>query len=268
MVLKSKRILLTILCCFWIFGCNSTSPHVYVENSRLHSPEVNNKPFKLVVSLKSVTETRLETNTQNKDTENDIRIALETDLSLSNGFEVSYLVGEPSIYALKYQFSGASKDTSDKGNFSQAIRFARQNGDELSGRYSLEDSDDSSVKWKQQAKLWELSWILGYRLSKKSLVFGGPFYLWGSIKGEQVFNIHQMDNSYQIYTPAIPSGDIISQRTEFLNNDIKIIGANVALQYDFNADWLLAAEIIYSNVDWQVDDDKTTNFNFKVSYEF
>lgn len=229
---------------FILVGCSTAPPKVSMSTVRLSSPEVHSEPLKANVSTGMNTRV-VTTFTETGSHHESEFFYIQGGVTVADGIEVSLkneLSGATS-FAAKYQFSGARSNHAEEGNFSQALSvgYEGNSNSESSGR-------DQEDYWKHKSNIYDVAWILGYRLSSATIVYGGPFYQWGGLHGEQRRGAD-------------------SEITE-LNSDGKMLGANLAVEYRFNSGIGLAGELVISEAQWDELSHRSSNFNFKVDYYF
>jgi len=228
-------------------GCNST-PKASMSTLRLNNPEVNSKPLKVNLAVGHGSRSEIYLEDENTDSD-DINVFARASVSISNGWQVSIQDESDEAYsvAVQYQFYGDNADKADRGNFSQAIRLGYEG--KVSGRGDKDTNLENNTYWEHKTNIFDISWILGYRFNKNLIMYGGPFYYNGSLKGQ--------------YKPELEQSQIIE-----LDEDGKQYGANVAIEYRFNNGIGLSGEFIVTEASWGDYSHGSSNANFKFDYQF
>lgn len=222
-------------------GCEST-PKATMSTLRLNNPEVSSEALQvnLAVGLGSRSETYLE---NGHDDGEDYSVFGRGAISMSNGWQIS-VQGESDdakSLAIQYQFYGEFADKADKGNLSQSLRLGYERNE------TSFSSGDNSL-WKHESDIFDISWILGYRLSKNVIVYGGPFYYTGNLDGD-----YQNDRSEQ---------------REALEEDGEQYGGNIAIEYRFDNGFGVASEFVISETSWGNYSHASSNANIMFDFQF
>ncbi|QDP00396.1 hypothetical protein [Thalassotalea sp. PS06] len=247
---------------------STTTPEVSMGKTRFQSPEVNSKPFDVKVNMSTATRSvvvlsdlqsdilsrgegpdengncfspcfRPTADVNDNDGEADLRI--EGSVSVGKGFEVIVSGGDSNKISLKYQFYGAHEDQSGTGNVSQAIAI---------GYESFEDSN-SGVNWKTETKTYDIAYIIGRRLSKRTIVYGGPFVQIADAQGDGYLSFREQPDYLFSY-----------------GVDGHMLGANLAIEQRFSSGLGWGVEGVVSKSDWGDDDYTDGAVHLRFGYQF
>jgi len=229
-------------------ACNPVS--LSVSNHRMENPEVNSKPFKvnLASGFSGRTDMAIEERIDSDSDGVSLPAFAQGGITLGKGVEVSIRVDADSAKHLgvKYQFYGDHAEQSSSGNFSQAVTL----GYEMN--HTRDDSDCGTYdcnydSWEHDTDIYDGAWIFGYKLTERNIIYGGPFYQWGSLEGYK----YLFDDSQ-----------------EAIDSDGDMIGANIALEHRFSSGLGLTGEVVYSTLRWEGFTEDTVLVNFKMDYQF
>ena len=251
--MKYPLLIISLLLCTVISACSSHPVTVSMSTTRFDNPEVSSEPLKvnLAVGLGGRTTLTIEDDLNNVDG-TDIYDFYRGNITALKGLEISIRSDADSAtrVGIKYQFYGAHTEQSTKGSLSQAFTL----GYERNTTSKLEHLDDSyndyvnsESYWEHDTDVYDIAWVVGYKFTQRAIIYGGPFYQWGQLKG------------YKTITNA---------STEALNSNGYMLGANIAIEHRFSFGMGLAGEIVYSNLDWGNYSQSDTAFNFKIDYQF
>lgn len=182
---------------------------------------------------------------------------------------------EDSKLGVKYQFSGQDAENADSGNFSQAATFAislfkgSNNQISTSKTEVFFDDTESPVdydvqtqeNYNQKTFSIDVAYILGYRFSKRQMIYGGPFFIWSSLKGEQLFSVTRTANGNT-------SESSTEQRILDLDSNGNMLGVSLAYEFLFNNGIFLTTEYSVGKMKWHNDSASTSALNFVVGYNF
>ncbi len=234
--------------------------------TRFQNPEVNSKPFNVKVNISTASRSVVVLSdlqsdllsrreqadnddcpscyeptavTNENNVEGDLRI--EGSVSAGKGFEVTVSGVDSNKVSLKYQFYGAHEDQSDTGNISQAIAI---------GYESFEDSN-SHITWKTETKTYDIAYIIGKRLSKQTIAYGGPFLQIADAQGDGHLN-------YRIQPDYLFSYGV----------DGHMLGANLAIEQRFNYGFGWGIEGIITKSIWGNDEHIGGGLHLRFGYQF
>ncbi len=216
----------------------------YIDESRMISPEVPEKPYTASLSLIQFNNTELivtDDATQNPpdfDSPKAFNATNTGDMAdiFSLGFSVSpkiELFGKNRRIGAKYKLFGKpSRKGVDDFSFATAIFFENEKSTQDS---SNEYSSEYSTNYYSTLKLLDLSAIFGYRVNKHILFYGGPFFSKINVKGHVI----QHEND-------------LTRRFDF-SKSLSRHGLNAAVEFscNFYLDFLLTGEVVYSKYSMQ-----------------
>jgi hypothetical protein len=239
-ITKINKVILSFVLIVVVSGCKST-PKATMSTLRLNSPEISSEPLRvnLAVGLGSRSETYLEDGNSDED---DIALFGRASITFASGWQISIQdeSDDAQSLAIQYQFYGEYADKADKGNFSQSLRLGYERKET--------DLDYREIYWQHDSDIFDIYWILGYRLSKNLIVYGGPFYYSGNL-----------DGYYQAK---------LSEQRQVLDEDGELYGSNIALEYRFDNGFGVASEIVISETSWGEFSHGSSNLNVKFDYQF
>ncbi len=256
--MKYLLLLSSLFLSILLSACSTNPVTVSMTTTRFDSPEVSSKPLKVNLALGHGGRTTLaiEDDPYNYDGTNIDGFA-RGNITAAKGLEISVRSDEDSAtrVGLKYQFHGEYSDQSTTGNLSQAftLGYERNATSRKSSFYSSNcdtnycESEYEDGIWEHDTDVYDIAWVVGYRFSDRYIIYGGPFYQWGALKGYKTI-------------PNTP--------TEQLESDGNMIGANIAIEHRFSFGMGLAGEIVYSKLDWETYSQTEASFNFKIDYQF
>ncbi len=181
------------------------------------------------------------------------------NITAAKGLEISVRNDDDSAthIGIKYQFYGAHTEQSSKGNISQAFTLGYERNTTSSQYYSDSYATDCGELycdytydtgiWQHDTAVYDIAWVVGYKLAERDIIYGGPFYQWGQLNGYK---------------------SISNAATKELKSNGYMIGANIAIEHRFSFGMGLAGEIVYSNLDWGNYNQSDASFNFKIDYQF
>ena len=231
-----------------------------MSTTRFDNPEVSSESLKVNVALGLGSRTNLAIEDTSYHTDGtEVYGFVRGNITAAKGLAISVKTDDDSAthIGLKYQFYGANTEQSSKGNISQAFTLGYERNTTnahyyTSGNYSkchnfYCDYVSNAADWEHDTDVYDIAWVVGYKLAERSIIYGGPFYQWGQINGyKKIANIAE----------------------EKLNGNGYMIGANIAIEHRFSFGMGLAGEIVYSNLDWGQYSQSDTAFNFKIDYQF
>jgi hypothetical protein len=169
--------------------------------------------------------------------------------------ELSVRIGDEDYkLSVKYQFDGESTEQAKGGNFSQALSVG---ANYYSENESHENNFNDDYKWDQETSTFDLAWILGYRFNQRHLLYGGPFLIKGSLKGQQAFVKRNLDDE------IIFTGDSLQ-----LNSEGKAVGLNIAYEYKRKSGMFYTLEYSRMNMEWGQSKDASNSLNFMAGWQF
>ena len=112
---------------------------------------------------------------------------------------------------------------------------------------SLCRSEESASNWDHDTSIYDGAWVLGYKLTEYNIIYGGPFYQWGSLNGYK---------------------SITDVSEESIDSNGYMMGANIAIEHRFSFGLGLTGEVIYSTLRWNEFQENSTWFNVKMDYQF
>jgi len=290
---KNKSIYLSLItACFVLVGCKSTETSL--STTRMDRPEISSKPLdarlnvgagqRSVIDLTDDTLQFFYTNQFNSDSTTfsispepvgaDTAPFAKLSLSVAPRFEVSYGAHDDNKIALKYQFYGDTADKATAGNYSQALSlgFARYK-DDAKGlsmtKYSTVDEEgriislESFKDFEQDTYTVDLAWIHGYRVNDNFLLYGGPYFIYGVLSGEQI-------NTYD--TVDVEENGAVTTGTAQANIDLdsngNMLGLSVAGEYEFDFGLFLTLEFSAARIEWEGASATETNSALAIGYHF
>ncbi|ALO36428.1 hypothetical protein CMT41_18025 [Colwellia sp. MT41] len=246
---------MTLLMVLFLAGCSNGGVYVSLSNTRLDNPEVSSKPLQVNLAWSNGNRKYLMIEKiAEGDYGNEGTGFVRASITTIPGLALSVNDGAGSVlhFAAKYQFYGQYSDQSKTGNISQAITlgYEKKNtkGTSTTGiqsDYGYTYDDDSS--WQHNTGIYDVAWIVGYKLSPHNIIYGGPFYQWGTLKGSKNFSSGVSKN---------------------LNSNGSSIGANIAIEHRFTYGLGVGAELLYSSSNWAGYHSSDSAFNFKVDFQF
>ena len=253
--------LLTSLCLIILLSACSTNPvSVSMSTSRFDNPEVSSEPLSVNLALGSGSRTILNIETDDKNfSGNDIYAFARGNITATKGLEISISsdVDSATHIGIKYQFYGAHTEQSTKGNISQAFTLGYERtetyesyysgGDYIAGESLYCNYVAESGYWQHDTDVYDIAWVVGYKLTDRDIIYGGPFYQWAQLSGYK---------------------STANNSTEPLESDGYMVGANIAIEHRFSFGLGLAGEIVYGNLNWGHYSQNDTSFNFKIDYQF
>ena len=241
-------------------ACSSNPVTVSMSTTRFDNPEVSSEPLKvnLAVGHGGRTTLTIEENSYNYDGTEVYGFA-SGNVTAAKGLEISVRNDDDSAthIGIKYQFYGANTEQSSQGNISQAFTLGYERNSTSDEYYSdsyVTDCDelycgytyDTGV-WEHDTNVYDIAWVVGYKFAERDIIYGGPFYQWGQLKGYK---------------------SLSNATTKELKSHGYMVGANIAIEHRFSFGMGLAGEIVYSNLDWGNYNQSDTSFNFKIDYQF
>jgi len=231
-----------------------------MSSTRFDNPEVSSEPFKVNLALGHGGRTILtvEDDPYNYDG-TEIYGFARGNITAAKGLEISVRNDEDSAtrIGIKYQFYGAHTEESIKGNLSQAFTLGYEINTTNKEFYSSSYANDCGLlhceyvsdlgTWEHNTDVYDIAWVVGYKFTERDIVYGGPFYQWGQLKGHK----HSANTS-----------------VEPLKSDGDMIGANIAIEHRFSFGMGLAGELVYSKLNWGQFSETDAIFNFKIDYQF
>lgn len=249
-LLRFSRLSIVLL----LSACNTYNPVIVsVSNHRLDNPEVNSKPLKLNLALGASSKTTLTVEEDSSDDDGaGLHLYAQGSITAGKGVEISIRLDDQSSthFGIKYQFYGENADKSSPGNFSQAftLGYDTNNTNDFSECNSSScTASESTFSWDHDTSIYDGAWILGYKLTEYNIVYGGPFYQWGSLNGYK-----SSSNGSQ----------------EEIDSNGEMIGANLAIEHRFQGGLGLTGEVVYSTLRWNEFSEDSTGVNFKIDYQF
>jgi len=233
-----------------------------MSNTRFDNPEVSSKPFKVNLALGHGGRTILaieDTGDFIDDSGTEVYGFARANITAAKGLEISVRNDEDSAtrVGIKYQFYGAHTEESMQGNLSQALTLGYEKNTTSDDFYSdgyYEDCDSLYCdyvsdlgSWEHDTQVYDIAWVVGYRFAERDILYGGPFYQWGQLKGHK---------------------NIANTSVESLKSDGDMIGANIAIEHRFSFGMGLAGEFVYSKLSWGHFSETDAIFNFKIDYQF
>jgi len=228
-----------------------------MSTTRFDNPEVSSEPLKVNVALGHGGRTTLtiEDDPYSSDgtkyygyTRGNITAAKGFEISVSNDGDSATRLG------LKYQFYGEHAEQSTLGNLSQAFTFGYERSTTKEKDYFYSNCEEVNCEpvyelgvWEHDTNIYDVAWVVGYKFTENAIIYGGPFYQWGALRGLK----------------TIPDVS-----TETLASDGKMIGTNIAIEHRFASGMSLAGEIVFSKLRWDNYSETDTSFNFKIDYQF
>lgn len=276
--------LASLLLVIVISGCSvNNPPYTSVSLVRFESPELSQKPLttQLHYSISEERQFTLSNNTEQEVTYGcSFWTATATQLHISNqckqeyhvyrgavavapGLEFTYTKHATHRVSVKHQFAGEYRETASSGNWSQAVvagyNWQQENFDDefnfvlVSPTGSISNGIQTN-SWQQKTTGYDLGYVLGYRANRRLLIYGGPYFYKGSLKGEQIITI------------AVDNGQ--TQRLFDLKSSGQQLGANLALQLNFGQHLILQTELVSSQLRWQEARKTATQFNLMLGVQF
>lgn len=180
-------LLLSIL----LSACSLNPVTVSMSTTHFDNPEVSSKPLKvnLVLALGSQSILTIEDDLNNDDG-TDMYDFYRGNITATTGLEISIRGDGDSVtrVGIKYQFYGAYTEQSSQGNLSQALIFGYERNTTseqyYSNRYYADceqfccDSISDIGVWEHDTKVYDIAWVIGYKLTERDIIYGGPFYQW------------------------------------------------------------------------------------------
>ncbi|MFT6269314.1 MAG: hypothetical protein ACJAVV_002139 [Alphaproteobacteria bacterium] len=194
-------------------------------------------------------------------------------LTIVPRLEVSLSGNDDVKISVKYQFSGDSADKATAGNFSQAVSLGYSRFEDDSPATSSSSSfiaisnpidgiyTEFDEAYSQRTHAIDVAWILGYRVNSNFLIYGGPYFIHGDLSGDQTLTIREADNA-DFTNPSI------AERVLQLDSNGYMLGANFALEYQFNVGFFLSAEASFNSVNWENDSSSQVNIALGLGYQF
>lgn len=157
--------------------------------------------------------------------------------------------------SLKYQFYGASRERSEKGNASWAATLA----------YGLTKAEDAGsyeqaselIGWDTEtdARTVDIGLVGGYRVARRTLLYGGPY-------------IQRTEVSTRLTRGSDTNGTTITR----LDNTLFITGANVGVEFGFGKErgFVLGIELGRAWMSWDRIgfEDRSGQLSFRTGYHF
>ena len=109
-------------------------------------------------------------------------------------------------------------------------------------------------RWQQKTTGYDIGYVLGYRVSPRLLIYGGPYLYKGKLKGEQILTLMQ-DNSE---TESIIELDSTGRK----------LGLNLALQFNFGKYFVLQTEVVSSRLTWADVNKQASQINIMAGVQF
>lgn len=230
-----------------------------MSTTRFDNPEVSSEPLTVNLALGFGGRTELvidEKNIGDDDSGTQAIAFAQGSITAAKGLEISVRGNDESAtrVGIKYQFYGAHTEQAVTGDISQAFTLGfEKNTTSSAGNYyqSCESFSCEPVydygSWEHDTNVYDIAWIIGYRLTERNILYGGPFYQWGQLKGyKTTFN-----------NASLP-----------LKSDGDMIGTNIAIEHRFSFGLGLAGEVVYSKLNWGNFSETDTTLNFKIDYQF
>ena len=274
-LLKCWHYLLMLLV---LSGCSvNTPPHTSLSLVRFESPELSAKPLSVQLN-QGLSEDRIFTLSNNQESqvsygcsqsdwttvdgscEQDYAF-LRGSLAIATGLEVAYTKHSDHRISVKHQFAGQHRENAAAGNWSQAVvvGYSWQQNDydreTFEQRYSSSpDIYLTHSRWQQKTTGYDIGYVLGYRVSPRLLIYGGPYLYKGKLKGEQILTLMQ-DNSE---TESIIELDSTGRK----------LGLNLALQFNFGKYFVLQTEVVSSRLTWADVNKQASQINIMAGVQF
>ncbi|NRB40591.1 MAG: hypothetical protein HRU20_19340 [Pseudomonadales bacterium] len=242
-MMRKIHLLIAMAASLFVAAC-SLPPKVSMSTTRLINPEVHSEPLKVNLSAGSSTRSVI-TLAEAETHKDNFYVYVKAGVTVADGLEIALQdegSGAVSV-AGKYQFAGDRADKAEQGNFSQALSLGYERNSNQHNNVA-----DQGDYWKHKTGIYDVGWILGYRVSPTTIVYGGPFYQWGDLSGEQGLG---GDNG------VIP-----------LAYDGRMLGASIAVEYRLKVGIGFAGEFVLADTQWENYSNTSTHYNFKVDYQF
>lgn len=264
-----KNIPLFTTCLFLLItlsACSTNPVSVSMSTTRFDNPEVSSKPLKVNLALGHGGRTKLIIEDKHDDYDSsgtNLTGFYRGNITAAKGLEISVRGDEDSAahVGIKYQFYGAHTEQSTKGNLSQALTLGYERNStkeqHSSGGYYSDcdgyycDYVTERGSWQHDADIYDVAWVVGYKITSRDIIYGGPFYQWGELNGDK--NI---------------TNTTTNATTKQLKSDGYMIGTNFAIEHRFSFGMGLAAEVVYSTIKWEKYSQSSGSFNFKIDYQF
>lgn len=247
--MKIRGLIFLVAPLLGLVGCGSTVD-VSMNQSRLESPEVNAKPLTFNISAGQNTRHQIEFDENNSDNDSvDLSLFLKGSVTAAEGLELYVKDSSRSVIHLgmKYQFWGDHRESSDKGNFSQAISIGYETKFSDGGSKEAVQSDFGDYSyWQSDTKIYDVAWILGYRFNKHVMVYGGPFYQQGKM---ELSSERQSDDIYD-------------------GSNGKQLGLSFATEFRFSFGLSITGELAYTDTEWANYSESAPSYSVKFDYQF
>jgi len=227
-----------------------------VSTTRFDNPEVSEKPLKVNLAMGHGSRSHVsieETNPKSPlfltfdDEEGGTEIYLFTkaDVTAYKGLAISLTKDQESDFhvGVKYQFYGEHSEQSIRGNLSQAFTIGYESNE-------TNESFNASTFWQHDTNIYDVAWVIGYKVLDNSIIYGGPFYQWGDLDGDKKILLTNSTNLKE------------------LNSTGNMIGANIAFEHRFSFGLGLAGEYVISKLNWDGFKETGMALNFKLDYQF
>ena len=186
--------------------------------------------------------------------------------------EISLSTIDDAKFAIKYQFYGDTSDTAKAGNYSQAIslglaRFS-DDGTRVFDGFSpeVDESGERAFRrlnqdFEQETYSIDIAWINGYRAGSNFLIYGGPYLVHGRLSGNELSTFTSGNNE------DLSDGTVMTNNVS-LDSNGTMIGANLALEYEFDFGLFFTIESTWSRIDWEGATNDTSYYSFNFGYHF
>lgn len=259
-------------------GCSvNTPPHTSLSLVRFESPELSAKPLSVQLN-QGLSEDRVVTLSNNQQSQVSYGCSqpdwtsadgsceheyafLRGSLAVAKGLEVAYTKHADHRISVKHQFAGQHRESAAEGNWSQAVvvGYSWQQNDYDRATFDLLHSSSPDIylthsRWEQKTTGYDIGYVLGYRVSPRLLIYGGPYLYKGKLKGEQFLTLTENNSETELIIDLDSTG--------------RKLGLNLALQFNFGKYFVLQTEVVSSRLTWANVNKQANQINIMAGVQF
>ena len=259
-------------------GCSvNTPPHTSLSLVRFESPELSAKPLSVQLN-QGLSEDRVVTLSNNQESQvsygcsqpdwtsadgscEQEYVFLRGSLAVAKGLEVAYTKHADHRISVKHQFAGQHRENADEGNWSQAVvvGYSWQQNDYDRATFDQLHSPSPDIylthsRWEQKTTGYDIGYVLGYRVSPRLLIYGGPYLYKGKLKGEQFLTLTENNSETELIIDLDSTG--------------RKLGLNLALQFNFGKYFVLQTEVVSSRLTWANVNKQANQINIMAGVQF
>lgn len=259
-------------------GCSvNTPPHTSLSLVRFESPELSATPLSVQLN-QGLSEDRVVTLSNNQQSQVSYGCSqpdwtsadgsceheyafLRGSLAVAKGLEVAYTKHADHRISVKHQFAGQHRESAAAGNWSQAVvvGYSWQQNDYDRATFDQLHSSSPDIylthsRWEQKTTGYDIGYVLGYRVSPRLLIYGGPYLYKGKLKGEQFLTLTENNSETELIIDLDSTG--------------RKLGLNLALQFNFGKYFVLQTEVVSSRLTWANVNKQANQINIMAGVQF